>query len=59
LEDDRGCRTKIEVRVDGDITRLWQNWRDGLHRQTVYGDITKELGFFARFKEIRLVDEAA
>jgi hypothetical protein len=59
LEDDRGCRTKIEVRVDGDITRLWQNWTAGLHRQTVYGDITKELGFFARFKEIRLIDEAA
>jgi L-fucose isomerase-like protein len=59
LEDDRGCRTKIEVRIDGDITRLWQNWRDGLHRQTVYGDISKELGFFARFKEIRLIDEAA
>lgn len=59
LEDDRGCRTKIDVKVDGDITRLWQNWRDGLHRQTVYGDITKELGFFARFKEIRLIDEAA
>jgi L-fucose isomerase-like protein len=59
LEDDRGCRTKIEVKVDGDITRLWQNWTAGLHRQTVYGDITKELGFFARFKEIRLIDEAA
>ncbi len=59
LEDDRGCRTKIEVKVDGNATRLWQNWTAGLHRQTVYGDITKELGFFARFQEIRLVDEAA
>jgi len=59
LEDDRGCRTKIEVKVDGNITRLWENWTAGLHRQTVYGDITKELGFFARFKEIRLTDEAA
>jgi hypothetical protein len=59
LEDDRGCRTKIEVKVDGDITRLWQNWTAGLHRQTVYGDIRKELGFFARFKEIQLADEAA
>jgi len=58
LEDDRGCRTKIEVRVDGDINRLWQNWTAGLHRQTVYGDLTRELGFFARFKEIELVDEA-
>jgi hypothetical protein len=59
LEDDRGCRTKIEVRVDGSITRLWENWTAGLHRQTVYGDITRELGFFTRFKEIQLVDEAA
>jgi len=59
LQDDRGCRTKIEVKVDGNATRLWQNWTAGLHRQTVYGDITKELGFFARFKEIRLIDEAA
>jgi hypothetical protein len=59
LEDDRGCRTKIEVKVHGDITRLWQNWTAGLHRQTVYGDIKKELGFFARFMEIRLIDEAA
>jgi len=59
LKDDRGCRTKVEVKVDGDITRLWENWKAGLHRQTVYGDITKELGFFARFNEIRLIDEAA
>lgn len=59
LEADRGCRTKIDVRVDGDIRRLWQNWTAGLHRQTVYGDITKELGFLARFKEIELVDEAS
>jgi hypothetical protein len=59
LEDDRGCRTKIEVQVDGDITRLWRNWTSGLHRDTVYGDIRRELGFFARFKEIGLIDEAA
>jgi hypothetical protein len=59
LEDDRGCRTKIEVKVDGNITRLWESWTAGLHRQTVYGDITKELGFFTRFKEIRMIDEAA
>jgi L-fucose isomerase-like protein len=59
LEHDRGCRTKIDVRVDGDIRRLWQNWTAGLHRQTVYGDITRELGFFARLKEIELIDEAA
>ena len=59
LEADRGCRTKIEVKVDGDIQKLWQNWTAGLHRQTVYGDIAREFGFFCRFKEIRMVDEAA
>lgn len=59
IEVDRGCRTKIVVRVDGDVTRLWQNWSAGLHRQTCYGDITKELGMFCRFMDIRMVNEAA
>lgn len=59
LEVDRGCRTKINVKVDGNVTRLWQNWTAGLHRQTVYGDITKALGILGRFKDIRLIDEAA
>ncbi len=58
LEVNRGCRTKINVKVDGNVTRLWQNWTAGLHRQTVYGDITKSLGTLGRFKEIRLIDEA-
>lgn len=58
LKDDRGCRTKITVRVDGDVTKLWKNWRGGLHRQTCYGDITKELEFFCRFKNITMINEA-
>jgi len=58
LEDDRGCRTKITVRVDGDVTKLWKNWSHGLHRVTCYGDITKELGHFCKFKEIKMVNEA-
>lgn len=57
LEHDRGCRTKFAVKVDGDVTNLWKNWSHGLHRQTCYGDITKELQHFCRFKEIDLVDE--
>ncbi len=59
LEADRGCRTKIDVRVDGDITNLWRNWTAGLHWQTCYGDITKELAYFCRFKDIKMVNEAA
>jgi len=58
LEHNRGCRTKITVRVDGDVTKLWQNWANGLHRQTCYGDITKELAHFCKFKEIEMVNEA-
>jgi hypothetical protein len=58
VEFDRGCRTKINVRVDGDVTTLWKNWSNGLHRQTVYGNVVKELGQFCRYKEIKLVNEA-
>lgn len=59
IEVDRGCRTKIDVKVDGDITKLWQNWTAGLHRQTVYGNVTQELRCFCRFKDIAMIDEAA
>ena len=59
VEFDRGCRTKITVKVDGDITTLWKNWSNGLHRQTVYGNIRKELGQFCRYTGIKMVDEAA
>lgn len=59
LAVDRACRTKIEVRVDGDIGNLWRNWSHGLHRQTCYGDITKELELFCRFKDVEMVNEAA
>ncbi|MBP8912696.1 MAG: hypothetical protein KBI32_14455, partial [Phycisphaerae bacterium] len=59
VEFDRGCRTKITVQVDGDVTMLWKNWSNGLHRQTVYGDIGKELGQFCRYMGIQMIDEAS
>jgi len=58
VDVDRGCRTKITVRVDGDVETLWKNWSYGLHRQTCYGDITEDFERFCRFKEIEMVDEA-
>jgi L-fucose isomerase-like protein len=58
MDVDRGCRTKIVVKVDGDVTSLWKNWSAGLHRQTCYGDITRELRMFCRFTDIRMVNEA-
>jgi len=56
-DHERGCRTKINVRVDGDIEALWQNWSHGLHRVTCYGDLTADLKRFCRFKGIQLVNE--
>jgi L-fucose isomerase-like protein len=57
-DTDRGCRTKITVEIDGDPQKLWQNWAGGLHRQTVYGDITADLKRFCRFKNVQLLYEA-
>ncbi len=57
-DTDRGCRTKITVEIDGDPQKLWQNWSEGLHRQTVYGNITSDLKRFCRFKDVRLLNEA-
>jgi hypothetical protein len=54
----RGCRTKITVQVDGSAEKLWQDWTQGLHRVTVYGDLTADLVRFCRYKGITLVNEA-
>ena len=55
---DKGCRTKITVKIDGDTEKLWQNWSHGLHRVTVYGDILPDLKRFCRYKQVKLTDEA-
>ncbi len=55
---DRGCRTKITVKVDGDVEKLWQRWSHGLHRVTCYGDLTPDLKRFCRFNGIKMVNEA-
>jgi len=55
---DRGCRTKITVKIDGDAEKLWKNWSEGLHRVTCYGNIAKDLERFCRFAKIKLVNEA-
>lgn len=55
---DRGCRTKITVKIDGSAEKLWKNWSHGLHRSTCYGDIAKDLERFCRFAKINLVNEA-
>jgi len=57
-DTDRGCRTKITVKLDGDAKTLWKNWSYGLHRVTCYGDITEDLAHFCRFMDIEMVNEA-
>jgi len=56
-ETDRGCRTKILVKMDGNAETLWKNWSNGIHRVTCYGDITKELEHLCRFKGIKMTNE--
>jgi L-fucose isomerase-like protein len=55
---DRGCRTKITVKIDGDPQKLWQNWAHGLHRLTCYGDLTDELRRFCRLQGLKFIHEA-
>ncbi|HPP52860.1 MAG TPA: hypothetical protein PK777_07920 [Thermoguttaceae bacterium] len=55
----RGCRTKITVRVDGDVEKLWRNWNYGLHRSTVLGNIVKDLERFCRLAKVKLINELA
>jgi len=57
-ETERGCRTKITVKVDGDATKPWRNWSHGLHRVTCYGNLKPELAHFCRFMGIKMTDEA-
>jgi len=57
-ETERGCRTKITVKLNGDAEKLWQNWTAGIHRVSCYGDLSKELGYFSRFTKLQLVNEA-
>ena len=57
-ETDRGCRTKIAVKLDGDAEKLWKNWGGEIHRVTCYGNLTRELEHFCRFKQIAMVNEA-
>ncbi len=53
---ERGCRTKVTMRVEN-IERFLHDWSCGLHRVVFYGDHTRDLERFCRFKGIRLLHE--
>lgn len=58
-QGERGCRTKITVQIDGDAEKLWQNWTEGLHRVTCYGNLAKDMKRFCHYKQIQMIDEVA
>jgi len=43
---------KSLVKVDEMVNKIMENWTSGLHRQTCYGDITKDLRFSADSKTL-------
>ena len=48
-KDDRACRTKIIVEVDGDYEKIYRQWDHYIwHRVTFYGDFAKEAAAFAQ-----------
>ncbi|MCX7885999.1 MAG: hypothetical protein N3B01_01915 [Verrucomicrobiae bacterium] len=53
---DRGCRTKLTVRVEHP-ERFLETWSSGLHRVIFYGDHTRDIERFCRLMNIRLVRE--
>ncbi len=53
---DRGCRTKLTVRVDHP-RKLLEGWTAGLHRVVFYGDHTRDIERFCRFMQVRLLRE--
>jgi L-fucose isomerase-like protein len=53
---DRGCRTKLTVRVPHP-ERLLEGWSCGLHRVVFYGDHTRDVERFCKMMQIRMVHE--
>lgn len=56
-ETERGCRTQIKVKLDGNAEKLWQQWTAGIHRVTCYGNLVKDLERFCRFADMKLINE--
>jgi len=55
---DRGCRTKLTVRVQNPRKYL-EGWTAGLHRVIFYGDHGREIERFCRLTGVRLIREGS
>jgi len=55
-ESDRGCRTKIEVKVDN-ARKILDNWTGALHRVIFYGDYVEEVINLGKLLGVQVVKE--
>lgn len=55
---DRGCRSKLTMRVD-QVDKFLENWSSGLHRVLFCGDHTRDIERYSRFAGIRLLREGS
>ena len=53
---DRGCRTKITVKV-ADARKMFEQWSNGLHRVIFYGNHLADTRRLARFTGFDVVEE--
>jgi L-fucose isomerase-like protein len=53
---DLACRTKIKVRVENVVTRMW-NFKPPLHRVVAYGDWSRELAMLAKYMGLEVVED--
>ena len=59
VDEDKACRTKLAVEVDGDIDKLltyWDKW--GWHRVTFYGDHKRQVRNIAGLLGFEVIEEA-
>lgn len=59
VDDDKACRNKLAVEVQGDIRKLMEYWDEwGWHRVTFYGDLKNEVYNMATLMGFKVVEEA-
>ena len=59
VDDDKACRTKLAVEVDGDVEKLMEQWDEwGWHRVTFYGNLKKPVSQIAALLGFEVFAEA-
>jgi L-fucose isomerase-like protein len=59
VDEDKACRTKLAVKVKGDINKLFNYWDQwGWHRVTYFGDLKKPVNNIAALMGFEVVEEA-